>query len=428
MMKSLLTLPLALITGLAAVSLANEAEPAAASGIPTDDQITRSIEKTLRYDPRVHSADLEVSTEEGIVTLTGFVENLPMKRFAIELTETRAGVRSIVDRLEILPEKRDDALIQHQVDQALATGNATLGSGITATVNDGVVRLHGVVGSFAMSDLAERNVESVRGVRGVVNELHVKPDETRGDEEIRQHLRIALRDDPWIEAGLVVAEVKDGVVTLSGMLDSLAEKRRLREAVSVPGVTGIEEERLVVTAGLQRPSERQAPPEQRPDEEIESSLIAAIQADPRVRSDRLEIHVEGGVASLKGQVGSLGARQAAVADARNTPGVSQVYDYVEISPRESIDDDVLAEALQLAVDADVHLVGADIEVDVSDGRVVLNGAAETEYQWAHAGQLAARATGVREIENRLRILWPMPEAYLDLISEARMEKRVEDAE
>ncbi|MCB1064134.1 MAG: BON domain-containing protein [Verrucomicrobiae bacterium] len=386
---------------------------------PSDSQITQSVEKTLRYDPRVHADAVEVSSEKGVVTLDGFVENLPMKRFVTELTETRKGVRAIVNRLEIIPERLDDKLVQHRVDQALVTSSDSEGQGIIATVSDGVVRLHGKVGSFAMSDLAERQVESIRGVRGIVNELHVHTDEPREDEELRQHLGMALRDDPWIEAGLVMANVENGVVTLSGMIDSLAEKRRLREAVSVPGVREIVEERLVVTAGLQKPSERQAPLTERPATEIENSLKAALMSDPRVRSDRFELAVESGVVSLKGHVDSLAGKRAAVRDASNTPGVSQVYDYLTVKPADPVSDEVLADGLQLAVEADVYLIGSNIAVEAHDGRVILRGSTDTEYQWAHAAKLVSRAPGVKEVENHLRILWPVPEPYLDLIGEAK---------
>ncbi len=405
-----------LVVGPMAAALAAESPPTADR--PTDDMVTRAVEKTLRYDPRVYAADVDVATEEGIVTLSGFIENLPMKRYAIELTETRRGVRSVVDRLELLPERLDDKLVQHSVDQALAIRNELFESGVEAKVDDGTVHLTGKVGSFAMSDLAERAVESIRGVRGVVNDLHIEPLEKRGDAELRQHIELALRDDPWIEAGLVTAEVKDGKVVLAGMIDSLAEKRRLRETVSIPGVTGIEQDDLIVTSGLLKPDERPKQPKQRPDEEIERSVVAALSQDPRLRRSGLEVAVTGGEVSLKGTVDNLQARRAVVADAKNSPGVSQVYDYVEIKPANPLPDEELARALQTLVESDVHLIGSEIEVKADRGKVTLSGHVDTEFQWDHAASLVSGGVGVRDVENRLRVLWPVPKAYRDLLSES----------
>lgn len=389
---------------------------------PSDVEVTRSVEKTLRYDPRVHAEEITVATEGGIVTLTGRIDNLPMKRYAVELAETRRGVQSIIDRLEVELERLDDELVQHSLNQALAVQSGFFQEGAEAIVNDGVVRLVGKVGSFSMSDLAERTAESVRGVRSVVNSLHIAPSQSREDGEILQHIELALRDDPWVDSDLITTTVDGGVVTMSGTVGSLAGKRRLREAASVAGVTRIDQEKLTVDGGQIEPDARKAEPVRRSDGEIQQAVGWALESDPRLYHGKVKIDVTGGVVSLRGEVSSLAAKQAALADAKNSPGVSQVYDYLEIRPADKVPDPALEVALQAVVDADVHLTDTEIDVTVEDGTVVLNGAVDTEFQWRHAEKHVAAATGVTAVENRLRILWPVPEAYRDLLSESTAKK------
>jgi len=393
-------------------------EPTVQDTPPSDDLIQQAVERVLRYDLRVFAMDVDVAVRDGVAELSGFVENLPMKRMAIGLTETRKGVRAIVDRMEVRGVRRDDEAIQQSLDRALSFQGATFGVGVEPLVNDGVVRLHGTVDSFGMSDLVERTAESIVGVRGIVNMLHVEADDDRDDAELRRHIDLALAQDPWVDSGLVTIAVEDGDVKIAGLIDSLAEKRRLRETIGgIPGVTAIDDDQLdiKVDIALKEPMERQQPPELS-DAEIRKSVEDALRFDPRVRRSRLEATVEGGVVSLNGHVDNLKAFLAAESDARNAAGVTRVYNFIEIRPENPLPDGELAEGIEAMLEADNLLAGADFDEVVSEsGLVRLRGMVETEFQRRRAENLTAGAIGVREVRNYLRVDWPVPEAYRDLV-------------
>jgi len=425
-MKALPTLQLpavlAPILALATLLQASPDSEASSSAIVTppltDDAVERAVERALRYDLQVDGSDIDIDVEKGVVELSGFIENLPMKRHAVELVETRKGVRSIVDRMEVRGIRIDDEAIQHSLDRALEFQAATFGIEVEPIVNDGVVRLHGKVESFALSDLIERTAESIAGVRAVSNMLHVEADDARDDAELRNHIELALAQDPWIDAGLVKMEVDEGKVEVSGMVDALSEKRRLRETIGgIPGVNEIDDSQLAirVDATLKKPAERHKPPE-RSDDEIERSVEDALRFDPRVRGSRLEVAVLGGVVSLNGTVDNLKAHRAAEANARQTPGVSQVYNFSKIRPENPLPDEKLAKGLEQLLQADTLLTGAEFgDITANAGLVRLRGEVKSEYQRQRAENLAAGAIGVREIRNYLRVDWPLPEAYRDLV-------------
>lgn len=109
---------------------------------------------------------------------------------------------------------------------------------------EGVVTLHGKVRTHAEKAKAGEVVSAVEGVRSVRNLLRVAPEAfgvTRriDDDGVRRSVDSALRADPRL-AGVKIASVENGVVTLEGALASLGEKQRAIELVwAVPGVSRV---------------------------------------------------------------------------------------------------------------------------------------------------------------------------------------------
>ncbi|HHU26719.1 MAG TPA: BON domain-containing protein [Bacteroidales bacterium] len=102
--------------------------------------------------------------------------------------------------------------------QELLVANPDM-AGVTVTVADKVATLTGTVAVDSVKALAETTVAGVKNIKSVVNELEVvppAPDYTELDATINAALADALKDH-----SKVTAEVKDGVITLSG---NIAEK------------------------------------------------------------------------------------------------------------------------------------------------------------------------------------------------------------
>ena len=86
----------------------------------TDQMITDAVQGEIHHDPAIISAYLEVRTEDGIVTLSGIVNNLLAKAQATRIAETVKGVRAVVNQLHIKPAaSRSDDAIQKDIETAL---------------------------------------------------------------------------------------------------------------------------------------------------------------------------------------------------------------------------------------------------------------------------------------------------------------------
>jgi osmotically-inducible protein OsmY len=158
------------------------------------------------------------------------------------------GVLDVVDEMTVAPTPeslRTDVDIARAVRDCLQWDAYLPDERISCTVSSGTVTLRGSVDTWAQRGDAERAVQRLTGVRQVVNRLTV---ESRSVDPAAVRLQIerALERRAEREARRIVVAVKDGVVTLTGSVQSWAERNAVeRVAGSASGVTGIDD-RIVV--------------------------------------------------------------------------------------------------------------------------------------------------------------------------------------
>jgi len=390
------------------IGLLSGQEPSAETEMmPEDRKILYEVERKLLEEPSIFSNDILVSVEDGVVKLEGFVENVPSSRLAVKTAKRVAGVRSVVNQMIVRPEERPDAEILEDVAFVLGAKAELSESRIEPTVNDGIVRLTGETTSFAMKELAEEAVSRVAGIRGLLTSIKVRPGKSRTTADLQQHVDMLLKYAGWLEPGRVTATVQDSTVELSGSVDTLGDADRLRHLVAVPGVTEVVIKNLEIAplTGRGDPLEDET---ELPDEEIRRAVEAALQDDFRVLDNRVKVGVIGGVVSLDGYVGSIGGKRAAEAAARNTKGVSYVYNYLKIRPNVPLPDENLTEMLQGLYSSDVWLFDQGIVAEVDSGRVTLRGTVENEFERRWAAELASMTSGVIEVRNALRVDFETP--------------------
>jgi osmotically-inducible protein OsmY len=142
--------------------------------------------------------------------------------------------------------------------------------------------------------------------------------------------------------------------------------------------------------------------------QIEADVREALAEDPRIGSPgeiAIEVLVDGSVV-LRGTVGSFVQQRAAVADARRTPGVSEVFDElkVRILDRDRRKDaEIRGAALQRLV-WDPELEPDYIDVEVRDGWVKLTGEVGHQYQSDTAFELVAGLAGVTGVTNAIKVV------------------------
>lgn len=148
----------------------------------SDSWMAVKIRSHLLMKANVSAATTKVTTNAGVVTLTGTADTLAQK----ELTEAYAkdidGVKSVKNEIVVngkngtstVGDSIDDASITSQVKYALLSHRSTSALNTKVTTTNGVVRLTGDAKSDAEKDLVSKLASDVRGAKSVTNEMVVK--------------------------------------------------------------------------------------------------------------------------------------------------------------------------------------------------------------------------------------------------------------
>jgi len=188
---------------------------------------------------------------------------------------------------------------------------------IGIAVEDGIVTLTGEVPSFAEKWNAERAVERVEGVRGIVNKIEVKPIGEFSDADIAREAADALRWNLMVPPGKVIPKVENGYITLTGEVNYEFQRRAAEKAVRyIPGVKGIIN--LVTVKPKVEPKNVK--------EKIEETFkrMAALDAES------ISVEVNGSEVILRGTVRSWAERHEAEKAAWAAPGVTSVKNYITV--------------------------------------------------------------------------------------------------
>jgi osmotically-inducible protein OsmY len=329
------------------------------------------------------------------------VDSYYAKRRAADLAESVKGVVSVINDIQVTPISRPDSQIRADVNMALAFDPAAESFEIRVTADKGVVTLVGEVDSYTEKMLAEELAESVRGVLDVNNELTCEFDKDRPRHEIEGDIQGRLRSDASVNSSLITVSVDGGAVTLSGDVSSAAEKRKAEQhARSVAGVRSVEN-KLDVKWWLRRDMDDWG--RRWTDRDIRQAIVNRLLYDPRVKSFKVDVVVDEGVAVLRGTVDNLKAKQAAEAKALGTLGVWQVKNYLRVQPAEPRGDEDIAADIRSALRRDAYVDRFDIHVRVDSGHAYLSGEADSWFIYKRAENVAAGVFGVVDVKNNLDV-------------------------
>lgn len=218
------------------------------AAVKTDTRVRSDVLSEIAWDPFVKDVPVNVAVQQGVVTLTGQAQSMAKHLAIVDAVHRVQGVLDVVDEMTVAPTAqtmRSDADIARAVRDSLQWDSYLPDDRIACTVSGGIVTLRGTVDTWAHRGDAERAVARIAGVRQVVNRMTV---ETRpiDPSAIRLQIERALERRAEREARKITVAVKDGVVTLSGTVQSWADRNAVeRVAGSAAGVTGIDD-RLVV--------------------------------------------------------------------------------------------------------------------------------------------------------------------------------------
>lgn len=419
-MRRVITIESILFTLLLGLTLA-AAGPAAGLEDITDVRINRAVENQLLLDDAVPAHLIDVTTSDGIVTLSGSVDHLLARRRAGKIAAAIRGVRSVVNQVTIVPVIRTDEQIEEDVETALLEDPATRLYQVEVEVDGGTVILSGTVDSRARRDLSEEVAAGIRGVRDVENRISVEYPEERLDPEIEAEVERRLATDIHVNELLITVDVADGAVSLSGTVGSFSEKYRARRLAWVNGVTSVNDDTLTVEPWAKDEMLRETGTAVISDEEIRETINDALLHDPRVAAFEIGVEVDAGLAELTGTVDNLAAKRAAGEVARNTRGVWSVTNRIKVRPITELTDTEIAARLRGALARDVLLDRFEITVQVRNRMAFLSGTVNTRWERNRAEDLAARVEGVVEVSNQITVTeeWPWK-------SDRRIKSDIED--
>ena len=325
-------------------------------------------------------------------------------------TQDRADLASEMAQVEMTDKQIVDAVRKKSAVDGIDTADVLVFS------IKGIVTLDGAVLSLADEHRMRRIAIGVRGVRGVVNQLEVKPSSLT-DIEIKAAATEQLVQNTATDAYEVCVQVKDGRVFLSGQVESLAEKQLAAEVVSeLRGVREIESKIKINDSAL------------RTDREMRAEIVERMTRDVWIDEQLLEVEVERGVVRVQGKVVSaeLKDRLGILAWTAGTKSVD--VEAVEIDPSLNVVpkrrqpstqlDFEVRDALQQSLRLDPRVDLRELDVKVEMGVVLLAGTVGDLQSKRAAVETARNVVGVTNVIDKLEI------EHLPAVADSDIEKRL----
>jgi len=212
------------------------------------------------------------------------------------------------------------------------------------------------------------------------------------DTELQQDVMNELKWEPTLKAAEIGVAVKDGVVTLSGYVDSYVKKLVAeRAAARVFGVRAVVEAIQVRLPGSLK----------RSDEDIAEMVATVLEWNVLVPYDRVKVQVQDGVLNLNGEVDWGYQKYAAEEAVHHLMGVVWLNNQITVKPTVKPQD--IKDEIESAFKRNALLDPRRIKIETSGGKVILSGSVRSWGERAEAQWAAWAAPGVFEVENDIKI-------------------------
>jgi osmotically-inducible protein OsmY len=213
------------------------------------------------------------------------------------------------------------------------------------------------------------------------------------DAQLKKDVLAELEWEPGVNATNVGVAVKDGIVTLTGHLDTYAEKHAIERVLQ--RVQGVQAIALELDVKL-------SPDHQRSDAEIAQAAQSALRWHALVPEDKVRIKVEKGWITLSGEVDWDFQRNGAYTAVRNLTGVVGVSNAITIKPKATSGN--VSTRIREALQRQAEREAKGIEIAVVGSTVTLSGAVHSWTERAAAQGAAWSAPGVTSVVNHLRVV------------------------
>src|SRR6266446_776530 len=215
---------------------------------------------------------------------------------------------------------------------------------------------------------------------------------THTDEAIQTDVLEELKWDMRVRPNEIGVAVKDGIVTLTGWVDSYLKKMAAEQAAHrVHGVKAVAND---IEVRLPSSAERT-------DADLAAAVLNALRWDAAIPTGTLDVTVSKGWVTLKGEVEFGFQKSDAERAIRHLSGIRGVTNLIVVKPRLSPSD--LKQQIEKALVRNAETDASRITVEVQGGKVILRGTVRSYAEKQEAASSAWSAPGVSEVDNRIVI-------------------------
>ena len=216
----------------------------------------------------------------------------------------------------------------------------------------------------------------------------------RSDEQIQRDVLDELKWDARVQPNEIGVAVKDGIVGLTGWVDSFAKKWVAeRAAHRVHGVMAVANDIEVRLPGSA----------ERSDEDLALAATRALEWDTLVPMENVELTVSKGTVTLRGEVEWEFERQEAERAVRRLSGVRGVINAITVRPRVTASPQELQQKIENALVRNAETDAQRITIDVDGSKVILRGTVRSWMEKREAERIAWSSPGVTSVDNRIQI-------------------------
>lgn len=247
-MKMKSTYPLALLAATSVLLVTSTSLRAS----DTDSRIESSAAKSYVFKTCLTNDSITTVSKDGVVTLTGTVDQASDKSLAEDTVASLPGVVSVDNQLVVSgeqPAEHSDTWIGMKIKLALLFHRNVSATGTSVSVTNGIVTLTGEASSMAQKELTSEYAKDIDNVKEVRNEMTIATTPVKvvntndgiiDDPSITAEVKSSLMAHRSTSALHTTVSTTDGVVTLGGVAKNAAEKSLVTKLVTdINGVTSV---------------------------------------------------------------------------------------------------------------------------------------------------------------------------------------------